>query len=383
MEVSEHDGVEFEMSKPEKLYIDGKDYFLWPYEEQTQMKHKVVTDYFKLWAMILGKYYTVSYFDCFGGCGAYLDKDTVYYGSPFLAAEAASDLKENNGRKVELFVTEPDKENYDNLLKVKDELQGKLSVLPSITQKTFEEIINHEWTIKKYKNPKNPIFFFIDPFGYSLDFGDIKDIMRFQKNEMVINFMYDYISRFVNTTDNPKLEERYDRFFGCKEWRDARSLSGEEREKKLVDLYKRQLKKSAKFVFPYKLSFPDKDRTYYYLFHVTNDSNGCSIMKSVFAKRNLGRVEYLGKKSDELTLFDLQEFKIGDIKSTLISKYSGREMSFTEIVEDIIDETLFIEKDIRTAIKEMKKEGSVSISPVTSKTGNGLQGDDMVSFKQK
>lgn len=45
---SEHDGVEFDMSKPEKLYIDGKDYFLWPYEEQTQMKHKVVTDYFKL-----------------------------------------------------------------------------------------------------------------------------------------------------------------------------------------------------------------------------------------------------------------------------------------------------------------------------------------------
>lgn len=39
------------MSKPEKLYVEGKDYFLWPYEAQTQMKHKVVTDYFKLWAI--------------------------------------------------------------------------------------------------------------------------------------------------------------------------------------------------------------------------------------------------------------------------------------------------------------------------------------------
>ena len=37
------------MSKPEKLYVEGKDYFLWPYEEQTQMKHKVVTDYFKFY----------------------------------------------------------------------------------------------------------------------------------------------------------------------------------------------------------------------------------------------------------------------------------------------------------------------------------------------
>ena len=197
---------------------------------------------------------------------------------------------------------------------------------------------------------------------------------------MVINFMFDFISRFVKMED---IEERYDRFFGCTDWREARDLNGDDREKKLVDIYKRQLKKSSKFVFPYKISFPDKDRTYYYLFHVTNDINGCSIMKSVFASWNYGRVEYLGKKGDELTLFDLQEFKIGDIKSALISKYAGKEMSFIEIVEDIIDETLFIEKDIRAAIKEMKKEGTVTITSVTSKTDRGLQGDDMVAFKQK
>ena len=106
-------------------------------------------------------------------------------------------------------------------------------------------------------------------------------------------------------------------------------------------------------------------------------------MKSVFASWNYGRVEYLGRKGDALTLFDLQEFKIGDIKTTLISKYAGKQMSFTEIIEDIIEDTLFIEKDIRTAIKEMKKEGTVKIMSVTSKTDRGLAGDDMVSFTQK
>lgn len=87
------------MSKPKKYYIDGKDYFLWKYEEQTQMKHKVVTDYFKIWATKLGQYYTVYYFDCFGGCGAYLENEKIYYGSPFLAAEAATELKKSLGRK--------------------------------------------------------------------------------------------------------------------------------------------------------------------------------------------------------------------------------------------------------------------------------------------
>lgn len=53
-------------------------------------------------------------------------------------------------------------------------MKDELTVEPTIGQKTFEEIIDHPWTIKKYRNP---IFFFIDPFGYSLDFDDIKDIM--------------------------------------------------------------------------------------------------------------------------------------------------------------------------------------------------------------
>ena len=370
------------MSKPEKLYVEGKDYFLWPYEEQTQMKHKVVTDYFKIWATKLGQYHTVYFFDCFGGCGAYLDGDTIYYGSPFLAAEVATELKNTLGRKIEIIVTEPEKDNHENLIKVKKELADKLTVIPHIGQMKFEDYMHLDWTVNTYKNANLPVLFFLDPFGFSLDFDEIKDIMRYQRNEMVINFMYDYISRFINT-GNKKLEERFDRFFGCEEWREAVELSGDEREKKIVDIYKRQLKKSSKYVFPYKLSFPDRDRTYYYLFHVTNNTDGCSIMKSVFASWNYGRVEYLGRKGDALTLFDLQEFKIGDIKTTLISKYAGKQMSFTEIIEDLIEDTLFIEKDIRTAIKEMKKEGTVKIMSVTSKTDRGLAGDDMVSFTQK
>lgn len=181
------------MAKPKKLYVEGKDYFLWPYEEQTQMKHKVVTDYFKVWATKLGRYHTVYYFDCFGGCGAYLDKETIHYGSPFLAAEVATELDKTLGRKIEIIVTEPQKDNYENLIKVKEDISENLTVFPRIGQMTFEDYMQHKWTINTYKNPKAPVFFFIDPFGYRLNFDDIKDIMKFQRNEMVINFMYDYI----------------------------------------------------------------------------------------------------------------------------------------------------------------------------------------------
>ena len=88
------------MAKPKKYYIDGKDYYFWKYEDQTKMKHAVVKDYFRVWATKLGQYQTVYYFDCFGGCGAYIDGDKPYYGSPFLIAKVATDLKEELGRKV-------------------------------------------------------------------------------------------------------------------------------------------------------------------------------------------------------------------------------------------------------------------------------------------
>ena len=59
---------------------------VWEYEDQTKMKHKVFADYFDKWVKIVGKYYNLNYFDCYGGCGAYKDKDkNIYYGSPILS----------------------------------------------------------------------------------------------------------------------------------------------------------------------------------------------------------------------------------------------------------------------------------------------------------
>ena len=369
------------MSKPEKKWVEGKDFFHWKYEQQTEMKHKVVTEYFRVWATMLGQYNKVMFFDCFGGCGAYLDeKGNTRYGSPFLIAKEAQNLKNNLGRNIEIYATEPDKDNYDNLHKVADYLGDSLTVVPKFGNMTFEKLMSYKWTQEKYRENYTSTLFLLDPFGFSLAYSDIEDIMKYPKNEMIINFMFDYISRFIGK-DDPALEKTYTAFFGTEEWRDAIPLNGEEREKKLVDIYKQQLKKNAKYVFPFKLSFPDKDRTYYYLFHVTNNTAGCSIMKSAFASKNLGRVEYLGKKGDILTLFDMTEMKITDIRAFLKGKYTGQEKSFDDIIDEIIDDTPYLEKDVRAAIKAMEKDSEVEVTRITSKpTGKGLQHEDRIKF---
>jgi len=57
--------------------------------------------------------------------------------------------------------------------------------------------------------------------------------------------------------------------FGCEDWKELKPLTGYQREQRIVDVYRTKLKEIADFVFPYRICFPDKKRTYYYLFHLS------------------------------------------------------------------------------------------------------------------
>ena len=105
-------------------------------------------------------------------------------------------------------------------------------------------------------------------------------------------------------------------------------------------------------------------------------------MKSAFASQNYGRVEYLGYKQNELTIFDVKEYKVGELEKYLTTRYAGRQLTFNEIVEEIIDETYYLESDIRTTLKSMRCEGKIKTVPVTSKTDRGLGGKDIIIFDQ-
>lgn len=87
------------MSKPKNIPIEGKDYFGWHYEEQTKIKHRVLGAYAKIWISKLGKYNETMFFDCHGGCGAYIDENTnqVTYGSSLLVEEVAHSVNSKRG----------------------------------------------------------------------------------------------------------------------------------------------------------------------------------------------------------------------------------------------------------------------------------------------
>lgn len=351
-------------------------FITWEYEEQTRIKHAVISTYLNNWFTILGSVYSrLNYIDGFSGAGAYHDdKENIHYGSPVLAIMNYEKFHKSKGKKISfLFIDE----NNDNLENIKAILKKEgCETVPHFVAGDFDKIING---VLDNVPKMAPTFILIDPFGFKgVNIDTIKRIMERDKTEIVLNFMYNSINRFLEFKD---VEDILHNYFGPCDWKDIARLSGFEREKALISLYRNQLKKYAniRYVYPYPIEFPEKRRTYYYLFHLTNHWKGCAIFKSVFSEINYDRLVYMGNRSLQLSLLDLPSFKEEDLKTYFVDKYKGKQISYINLIKDEIDEVPYTESEIKRTLKGMENK-ELTVKRVTSKTVRGLQEDDVLIF---
>ena len=197
------------------------------------------------------------------------------------------------------------------------------------------------------------------------------------KTEILLTFMYDPINRFFN---NPDLEKTYNDLFGSTNWKEIMDCSDNGKESKLIDLYTDNLKNIYNYVLPYRFLYPDKDRTIYYLIHMTNHRLGISIMKSCFAEINEGEVIYLGKSKDQLSIMNINKVKIEEIKKYLLDNYNNQKINYNKIIDENIESTLYLEKDFRKALNELRDEGKVKVEHNSSKRSNAIMDDDEIIF---
>lgn len=318
----------------------------WSYPEQTKIKHKVFTEYFDKWVKILGRYHKFNYIDCFAGAGAYEDNGKIYYGSPILAAK----IIKTNKKTATIVVIDDDKKNLENLETIFEfEKLTDLTIIP--VNQDFDKTINK---ILEQKQNLAPTFFFIDPWGFKISYATLKRIMKVEKSEILLNFQFNALDRFLSWSS---LENTITDLFGTDEWKFLTKFKGLERENSILNLYREKLEQIADFVFPFKVQFPHRDRTYYYLFHLTNYWLGCSIMKSCFAQHAHGRLEYLGDRSSQLRLFEIGSAKTDEIKQLLLEKYNGQIKSYLDIMKDNISKTKFLESEIKNGLKQLESKG--------------------------
>ena len=367
------------------LPLSDSDPKKWPYKVHTKVKHEILFKYLKSWINVLGgKWQKICYFDCFAGRGMYEDGSD---GSPIIALKAINDLKQNRNHIQDVICTfiEKDKLNYDNLCKVIDaELSrdptaySSITVMPPIN----DEFVNVASKITKKSKKLPPSFFFIDPFGFSgVSFQTIKDILSIPKTEVFINFMIRDVNRFLSSSNHQRSIED---LFGIDDVMGVigSQYSDVEPETALLKLYRKQLHENAgvKFTFPFKVNEDEKLQTTYYLIHATNNLLGCEIMKSIMYKAGTkGRFGYLGPAEGQMALTNFDN--LSEFKNYLRNMFDGQTFSFEDIRIKTINETMYLEKDYKDALKELEAESKVSID------GKGKMGaikdKSIISFNPK
>jgi|GEM_PF-520810 len=365
----------------DRIIHEDYDFYFWDYEEQTKIKHLALNAYFKAWSIILSRSQYINYYDGFGGCGAYFDRTTgeIRYGSPILAI--SSTMENNTNSRCNFFVSEMEEENVENLKKVitYKHLNEK-NVF--IEQGDFDNKINI--FLDELEKKPTPTFFLIDPYGINVKHDTLKRIMGIPQTEILFNFMYNYLNRFLSKNSS---ETGITELYGCNDWIKIKNLSGPMKENALVNLFRSRLKEFSKYVYQYRLSFQNQDKTYYYLFHLTNNVKGCSIMKDSFASVNFGNVEFLGPNqpnSAQLCLIDQSEQKLELIKIDIFKNYKSKTILFEHLLHENIDNTPYLERHINKALSGMEGEfldikriGKTESGKIRTK---GIKPQDIIEF---
>jgi hypothetical protein len=227
-----------------------------------------------------------------------------------------------------------------------------------------------------------PAFCFIDPIGYSgLPLKVIRRFLERPTTEAFINFMYEPISRFISvTSQHPHLDE----LFGSEEWRYVLDfeLRQEKREVFLRDLYRRQLKTCARYVWPFKLTDPERARTMYYLFHCTNHPKGIRVMKEImYRKGTVGTYSYQGKDDSQMTLFSTEP-DTRELEAFLLEEFAGKEIEFDQMIDATL-EAPFIETHYRKVLNDLRKRKIIEKVPVSTKGERGFRGQDLAIFSSR
>ena len=232
----------------------------------------------------------------------------------------------------------------DALREVVDELdtpsQFKIEVRGGETFETaFEQILG---SFQDRRLP--PTFAFIDPFGWrGVPFSIIQEILGNRSCEVLVNFMYEEINRFLG---HPDQERNFDLFFGTDQWREGIEHDDPRlRNRFLHDLYHQQLRgiAGAKYARSFEMR-NEGDVVDYYLFYATNNILGLKKMKEAMWKVDeSGEFRFSDATDPNQAVLFGNEPRFDHLQRQLLARFGGREASVEEIEHFVLAETAFRE----------------------------------------
>ena len=353
-------------------------------QPHTRAKHVILQTYLQAWFPIMAqRNERILVLDGFAGPGRYKDGSD---GSPVIAIDTLLKHKValSYGTEFVFYFIESDEPRCRRL----EELlvtRFPAGVRPAnvtwhVANAKFEERISSLLNeIDTAKSRLAPTFAFVDPFGYShTPMAVISRLMGHPKCEVFVNFMFEEANRFMNW-DHSEHDFHYDRLFGTQEWRAIRQteLPSTERERRIRDLYARQLKNVGGATYVRRFRMRNRsNRTDYYLFFGTKSLTGLDKMKQAMWKIDpTGAYDFSDTTDPRQAVLFKPEPDIGALQSNLRERFSGQTASVQQIEDFVIADTAFHSNQYKAVLKLMETEGSLSVVNPSTKRRIGTYGD--------
>lgn len=261
----------------------------------------------------------------------------------------------------------------------------------AVVSKPFEEAVSD---IVKFAGHSFSLTF-IDPTGwsgYALD--RIRPLLSL-KGEVIINFMFDHLNRFLEGP-RPEIAATFNSLFGDDIWfSEFETLvsSGESREDAILITYMKRLKKAGRFahVTSTRILKPLSDRTYFHLVYGTKNFKGLREFRGVEKKaireqeniRTDAKARSAPEDAAQIALFDLpggqtidhvHSFKLERSKQTYHAKRQLEEalrerspVRYDDVLKVLLERPLIWESDVKSWIAEMQGAGKIEIVGLTGR----------------
>ena len=263
------------------LYVD---------REQTLVKHIILENYLKRFAIIVGSHWdTLTYIDCFSGPWNVQSDD--FKDSSFAIAieqlRKARDVhRKRTGKTIKLrcFFLEKTPSAYAKLKQFADQIND---VIIETKNKKLENAIQDILKFVQEGGPTSFPFIFIDPTGWSgFALEPITPLLRLNPGEVLITFMTEHIRRFIEWPQEQN-QESFIKLFGSGQFKDKlKGLDEKDREDAIVTAYSGCVKRVGAFGYTSSaiVLHPKKNRTHFHLIYATRESKGIKVFKEAEKK---------------------------------------------------------------------------------------------------
>ena len=221
----------------------------------------------------------------------------------------------------------------------------------------------------------------VDPKGWSFDLRRLAPLLRHRPSEVIVNFMFEHVNRFLDDK-RAEIRESYDLPFGDRNWRsrfDALQAQGLDREEAVLELFREQLKIVGDFdyVLSARVQRPTADRSHFYLVYGTRNRKGLvefrSVEKKAVEAEEMSRIEakhdkrisrsrqgllhrYSSRPVEEIRRIDIEKAESW-IRQQLLQSQA---LHYGEVLTGVLERFSLTEPELKDLLVAMQKRGQVT-----------------------